>query len=469
MKFFLKVCVILAFNLFSQFLCFAADPNNAGLHYEFRATSGSSTNGGCYDIVSNGGTDYTNQDAAQLSLTDIATGGIGSTALSSATGGFTSAMVDNCIQLTSGTNLVTGFYEITAFTDTNNVTIDRAADDGAAGVSAATGAVGGALDVFTDALLESLQAGNQVWVKNDGTMVIGTINLLADGNKASPIIVEGYNTSRGDNPTSSNRPTLNPGSSTFSFDDQWVIKNFIVTTSVASGLKCDISCNVVNVKVTNSSASAGREAIQFLNESTAFEVELISDSGNGITLVNQAQIVNSYVHDCGQTGIVLSSGNGNSAIGNIVDSNVTGISLSNNKDGHTVYGNTIYGNTTGISSGTSNSNIIVNNIIDGNTTGASWTTEQGTNYFDYNIWNNTTDVSNVTKGDNAVTSDPLLTDPNNATSTSRDFGLGSGSPAINAAANHDNTGSIGGLKHNIGVDQDDVAAAGGAASFTFVQ
>ena len=106
-------------------------------------TTGNNTNGGCYDTGGTG-TDYSQQDAAQLSLTDLAQN-LSSTTLTSATGGFTSAMVDNCIQITgAGSGAFTlGFYEITAFTDTNTVTLDRTACS-TANCSGGTGAVGGA-------------------------------------------------------------------------------------------------------------------------------------------------------------------------------------------------------------------------------------------------------------------------------------------------------------------------------------
>ena len=51
---------------------------------------------------------------------------------------------------------------------------------------------------------------------------------------------------------------------------------------------------------------------------------------------------------------------------------------------------------------------VESNILDANITGASWTTTTPINFWDYNVWDNTTDVSNVTKGDNAVTGDPGL-------------------------------------------------------------
>jgi hypothetical protein len=112
--------------------------------WEFRATNGSATNG------LNPGTsvDYSDQNSSQLSLTDCATSGIGVTTLTSATGGFTAAMEGNVMYLHTGTNLTDGWYQITGYTDTNTIALDRAPDDGVGGVSAGDCEVGGALRSF---------------------------------------------------------------------------------------------------------------------------------------------------------------------------------------------------------------------------------------------------------------------------------------------------------------------------------
>lgn len=101
---------------------------------------GDDTNGGGYVAT---GTDYTLQDTAQLSLTDLActTGGV---ILTSATGGFTAAMIGNLIHINTGTNFVVGFYEIVGHTDTNTITLDRDPTSGGNG-SSGEGKVGGAL------------------------------------------------------------------------------------------------------------------------------------------------------------------------------------------------------------------------------------------------------------------------------------------------------------------------------------
>lgn len=167
------------------------------LDWEIR-TTGDNTNGGAYKRTGTG-TDYSQQDAAELSLTDCSTWSAGSTALFSSTGGFTSAMVGNTINLSSGTNLTTGFYEITGFTSSTTVTLDRSPDNGGGGVSAATGKVGGALAWPLDGVVQY----NKIWIKS-GTY---TLTNTTQGAAGGPIYLnqtgtgcnyEGYETTRGD-------------------------------------------------------------------------------------------------------------------------------------------------------------------------------------------------------------------------------------------------------------------------------
>src|SRR5205814_2364059 len=114
---------------------------SAAIVWECRASGANDNNGGGFKAGASG-TDYSQQNSAQLTLTDLATTGVVTT-LTSVTGGFTSAMVGNTINIASGTNFTAGFYEITAFTNSNTVTLDRAPTTAAG--AAGTGSVGGAL------------------------------------------------------------------------------------------------------------------------------------------------------------------------------------------------------------------------------------------------------------------------------------------------------------------------------------
>jgi hypothetical protein len=130
---------------------------------------GNDANGAGYDsAISGAGTDYSQQDAAQLSLTDVACSG--TTTVTSVTGGFTAAMIGNAIRITGG-GATSGYYFITARTNTNTITVDRTPGT----VSGGTGKVGGAAAMWRT-LLDDLKAtgdkvvpGNKVYIRGSGT------------------------------------------------------------------------------------------------------------------------------------------------------------------------------------------------------------------------------------------------------------------------------------------------------------
>lgn len=136
---------------------------------------GNVLNGAAYDGTTYpGGVDYTQQDSPQLSLTDLV--GNGTTTLTSATGGFTSAMVGNAINITSGSGATVGYYFITARTDTNTVTIDRSPGTFTGGVGRVGGAAGGSTGVNPFAIATVNRAsgnravpGNTVYVGGSGS------------------------------------------------------------------------------------------------------------------------------------------------------------------------------------------------------------------------------------------------------------------------------------------------------------
>lgn len=171
-------------------------------------TTGSDTNGGGFRAGSSG-TDYSQQGAPQLIVTDAAA--TGTKSLTSAVGGFTAAMVGNLVQL-SGGSLTAGFYEITAFTNANTVTLDRSAGNG----SGATARVGGALATLTKAI-EGMVGGNVVWIRS-GTYTVSNTSLTPPGwAMPDPLIINGYSANRGDLEGAvdySNHPIIQKGAGT---------------------------------------------------------------------------------------------------------------------------------------------------------------------------------------------------------------------------------------------------------------
>jgi len=409
--------------------------------WEFRATAGDANAGGGFNTAASG-TDYSNQDSAQLQLTDLATSGVGVTTLTSATGGFTAAMIGNYIQIRSGTNVNAGFYRVTARTDTNTVTLDRAPDDAVGGVSSGNGDLGGALDIILDAFIDDADiiiAGNTIHIKNDGTMTLtgGGVTTSKDGTGLAPIIIDGYNSSRGDNPTGSNRPVIAMAANNFSFDNFWQVKNLIFTNTNSTGMGVDNDGMVINCKATNSSGSAGREAMNVLQRTKVIKTELISTNGAGSKPNQNSIFYGCYFHDS-DVGLQPAVGN-STAINCVFDTMATaGFRGAVNVFAGVAINCTFYNCGTGIDmASTGNTSwAILNNVFDANTTGVDWQEADLSVYMDYNVWDNTTDVNNLVKGSNSVTGDPGLTDPANG-----DFTLGGGSNAIDAGLDATDAGA----------------------------
>lgn len=241
-------------------------------------TTGDDTNGGGYKS-SAGTTDYSQQNAAQLTLTDCSTSGVGVATLTSFTGGFTAAMVGNVICLSSGSNLTTGWYEITAYASSTSVTLDRAPDDGVGGVMFATGKVGGCLG--SPGVLSTVQLAkkNRCWVK-EGTY---TLTTTTDGSNGPlnlsgihvnrTLRVEGYAVTRGDG----GRPVVSAGATTPSYvinmrgsynNREQALIGFIVdgNNNAVTGIQDSSSYRtglVANCKVTNcTNGITGQQVMQ---------------------------------------------------------------------------------------------------------------------------------------------------------------------------------------------------------------
>ena len=393
---------------------------DAATIWEFRATNGSNNNGGGYANLNPGtSVDYSNQDAAQFNPTDLAQAQ-SSTTLTSATGGFTAAMEGNVIHITAGTNFDAGWYQITGYTDTNTVTIDRTAASGGAG-SGGTGYVGGAMALFTDAFLDDtnvIVAGNTIWVKNDGTMTLTGAIAIANtsGSDTAQITIEGYNSSRGDNPTGTNRPLIACGENAFGWSgvNNWRLQHLRFTTTEAAGVafQCQYSY-IINCASNNSSGTAGRAA--FKTGASATTIGIDAQSANGDALYSSGSYsrhIGGYFHDS-VDGIDLDGIT--SYVFNCVFDTCTGNGLDVAvRDYWLVINCTFYNCGTAINGSSGTHFVGINNIFDACTDGAKWSSDySSSHFFDYNCWDCSTDVTNVTKGDNAVNGDPSMTDPAN--------------------------------------------------------
>ena len=405
----------------------------ASLVYECmnNATAGN-VNGGGFDS-SYGGTDYTQQTTAQLALTDLAsTLASGWLTLTSATGGFTAAMVGNIVHIASGTNFTAGWYLITVFTNTNTVTVDRACG-ATADASAGVGKVGGAMSLnstLDDDFFEILLAGNKVWMKNNGTYTLAeNISVTADGGAQNPIIIEGYITTRGDVPTGSNRPVMAGAGYTMFFGDYVEFYNLRFTTTITNGLQPGAYNKIVNCKATNTSTSAGRVGITPGGLDVLINTESISYRGNALGSGNVSFVcLGCYFHDS-NNGISSQATSAFNIINCLIESNVNAaINLSGALTNSLIIGNTLYGSEaktgTGIiiATGTFARFLVMDNIIYGFTTGISHADAQNGGYDNYNdFFNNTTDVSNWTKGANDQALNPTFTTMAQVTGTTATY------------------------------------------------
>jgi len=445
--------------------------------WEVRPTNGLNTNGACYD-TGGAGTDYSQQNAAQLSLTDLATSGAGVTTLTSVTGGFTSVMVDNCIRINSGTNFTVGYYEITVFTNTNTVTLDRTPSAAGAGSSGA-GSVGGAtLSISgqtTTTLEDSLVAGQTIHIKNEAWNEAVVIDSIAGGN-GTPITWEGYNTTRGDDPTEANRPRNNRASAAGDAFRVTVarqtFKNLWASNAGDDGFDFDSVGYLFNNCRSSNNGDAGfvRTTGSAGNALTFFNSESDTNTGVGVSiLANSAGgfIMFSYLHDNTSVGFGGGAKDVGIVLGSIIEANASdGVLNLLSPVSNSVFDGNTGASSDGLSVGdTSGSRLLyVNSIITNN--GAygvnRTTTGQEFVFDDYNNYNGnvTAATNNVTTGESTITTDPSFTNR-----AGGDFTVASGSGVLGTGALQTISGATGDYQWNIGVDQDDVAAGGATDIF----
>jgi hypothetical protein len=158
-------------------------------------TTGDNTNGGGF-VTGASGTDHSQQDAAQYSVTDAVTNG--TTTITSATANFGTDVVGNLLYIQGGTGSITAnWYQITARTNSTTITVDRST-----GLTTGTGAtlkIGGALASlapFSSSVV--LVDGNIIWMKSGTYSPSVTWTIGPGGGTASLIFLRGYGSTRGD-------------------------------------------------------------------------------------------------------------------------------------------------------------------------------------------------------------------------------------------------------------------------------
>jgi len=402
--------------------------------WEVRAAGVETNGGGFKDLNPGTSVDYSQQDAAQLALTDLVSDGAG-TGITSVTGGFTAAMEGNCIYI-AGTGWTTGWYQITGYTDTNTITIDRSA---AANQTGGTGNVGGAW-LFESSLNATFfnttnkSTYNTVWVKS-GTYTGATVLGSSSWSLArSYFKLQGYVTTRGDFPIGTDRPLLDFGvtDAGISFTGTYVhLLNMRMDKQRTSGSRtmymAGTSSVMRNCKITRSGYNTAA-CIMGGTYARVFQCEFVSTLGQAFQFGQEYGYMSfCYIHDSA-SGVSYSGGNalGCTVANSIIDT-CTGAGIALYYGGQ-AFGNTIYNCATGFSVSSTFYTAAVNNIFHSCTTALA---AKEDTYSDNNcFYNNGTDRSGgVVAGENDISANPLLTDPAN-----QDFSLATSSPCFDTAA-----------------------------------
>ena len=376
-------------------------------------------NGGGFNATNaTPGTDYSQQTGAHLTITDLVIGADNTTVTSALTA-FDSVDPGNILHITAGTGFTVGWYEVVSVTGVV-ATLDRAC--GTATSTGGTAYLGGALSLnstLDDDFFEQCMPGNIIYIKyNANSFNSGEeLNIAIDGTAALPITVEGYNTTRGDNPTGTNRPTINGAANLIIFDNFIILRNLIITGTSAQVSRVDDSGIMENCKLTNTSATADRSAIYLGgNGARIINCEISSTNGNGIEFTASVMFIwGCYIHDS-VIGIDFAGTDFSSVSFTIFDTCTTAIYSLLNSTTNMISNCVIYHTAktgTGInalSTGCFGWSII-NNIITGWSVGVSFGDSQLNTYVDYNdFYDNTTDVTNCTLGDHNIDVDPGFVD-----------------------------------------------------------
>ncbi len=323
--------------------------------------------------------------------------------------------------------------------------------------------VGGAITINTAwPALAQLTAGDTIKLSAGTHTLSGNIAAGTAGTAVAPLYFEGVNATTGVGPVyGANRPVVAAGAYTFIFASYYSVENVVVTTAAAAGLSGGTYSSVKNCKSTQSGSGTTKVAITIDSYSSTLFCEA-TGTGTGISGGLYAFVYGCYVHD-NVLGINVAGG-GTAIVNTVIDTCATGISAAS-VDYLRLISSVIYNSTTlGVSATDSLGDVFLNNIISQCAVGASWTTaNQLINTWEGNLWNNTDDIqgTSVTMGASDLTL-AVGTQCMNAPATG-DFTL-TYAPALTAAVQiTTNQGvSVAGFHWNIGVDQTDAAASGGA-------
>jgi hypothetical protein len=272
------------------------------------------------DLPGASGTDWSQQDSPQYSVTDGVTNG--TTTVTSATANFGTDVVGNCIYINGGTGSVSGtnIRQIVSRTNATTIVVDSSS-----GLTAGTGVtlkIGGAYATpgrWIESTVTIGPFGCDAYIKA-GTYAIGTGAVNTAGNKFSmtggstdAAILEGYQTTRGDLGT---RPILRTASAATpiiaSGGNKWVINVEVDGNGVtANGISTSTNDKTINCKATSCTTTgfpASNTSIGFRNWAhacaTGFSITGSEISSIATSCTTQGYTVNtaSTIENCIDSG-----------------------------------------------------------------------------------------------------------------------------------------------------------------------
>jgi hypothetical protein len=469
-------------------------------------TTGDDTNGGGFDNgVASPGTDYSQQDSAQITYTDLVIDNFDNTKVTSAANPFDSTCPGNLINISSGFPFNGGVYVVESVSGS---TAKLSSVVGNTGSTGGHGKLGGAYQTLSQATNNMMIGGQIVYMKG-GTYQIssGILPPLIVGSSTYTSLgrIVGYSTIRGDGGRITIQATGGSvmfsasSSATWTSTLSWenivfdgnsttvrcidcnlpafvqlqflncIFKNFAGTYIIGGSLnEFAGGLNIQRCEFTNNALSGGSTGgIVFFSCNGSYPEAALS--------VTESYFANNSVGQSSVCAAIYVAGAGVNIARNIIynntGTNMSGILLRSPGAGcvqnNDIVSNTLAGITLIADTGPNVS--ITNNIISGSATGitGSWATTPTILAINHNAyWNNTTNKSGFTAGSGEVSlsSSPFVSAGTNfALNSTAGGGLacqGAGTPGSIGLSSVVGTGSldIGALQHG--------ASSGGA--FTFV-
>lgn len=287
-------------------------------------TTGTDTNGAAF-VTGASGTDYSQNDnknasgctscgssTVNLSTTDAVAAG--TTTITSATASFTSAIVGNVIRLSGGTgSLTAGWYQVTTFTNSTTIVVDRTVATG----TGITMNIGGALLTWGQLFASTnFAAFHQAYVKS-GTYtftsaVTVTANCIGTITTAQSLCqINGYGTTRGDGGTRPLITTATNSTTLFNMNGAdgffWRHLSFSNTATTRShGFNATGACSYVVFdddvfdgfdQAILGNWNAAETFRRLIVSNTEIKNSQGGSNGGAIHNTDGATVINSYIHN----------------------------------------------------------------------------------------------------------------------------------------------------------------------------